>query len=377
MKLIYITIFFAALTLGACSKETESSEEKKAQLADLKKQREELDSKIKALEKDLNSKGGTAASDQKVKDIAVTSAAASVFNHYIDVQGKVDSDKNVQVSPETGGVILKVNVQLGDKVRKGQILAELDGSVLAQSIEEVKAQAAFANTMYEKQKGLWDQKVGTEVQYLSAKNNKEALENRLSTLQRQYAMTKVKSPIDGTVDEVRFKQGEAVMPGFPMFRVVNLSDFKVVAEVAEAYLGEINVGDEVLVNLPDANQNIKGRITDKTNTIDVMNRTFKIEVALKGQNMALRPNMIAKVKVNDYSNKKAIVAPVNTVQESDGGTYVYLAEKSGNGYKVKKQAVKTGKSYLDKVEIIEGLEAGDLIITAGFQDITAGQLIKF
>jgi membrane fusion protein, multidrug efflux system len=377
MKLIYITIFFAALTLGACSKKTETPEEKKAQLAELKKQREELDGKIRGLEKELNTKSDTASSDQKVKDIAVTTATTAKFNHYIDVQGRIDSDKNIQVSPEVPGIIQRVNVQLGDKVRKGQILAELDGSVLAQSIEEVKAQAAFANTMYEKQKGLWDQKVGTEVQYLSAKNTKESLDNKLSTLQRQYAMTKVKSPIDGTIDEVKFKAGESATPGMPMFRVVNLSEFKVVAEVAEAYLGEINVGDEVLVNLPDAKQDIKGRITDKTNTIDVMNRTFKIEVALKGQNMSLRPNMIAKVKINDYSNKAAIVAPVNTVQESDGGTYVYLAEKSGNGYKVKKQAIKTGKSYLDKVEIVEGIKSGDLIITAGFQDITAGQLIKF
>jgi membrane fusion protein, multidrug efflux system len=377
MKPIYITIFFVALVVGACSKNAETPEAKKEQLAELKKQRDELEGKIKSLEKELNASGNAAASDQKVKDIAVTTVATQNFNHYIDVQGKIDSDKNVQVSPETPGIIQRVNVQLGDRVRKGQILAELDGSVLAQSIEEVKAQAAFANTMYEKQKGLWDQKVGTEVQYLSAKNNKESLDNRLNTLQRQYAMTKVKSPIDGTVDEVRSKQGEAAMPGMPIFRVVNLSEFKVVAEVAEAYFGEINVGDDVLVNLPDAGQDIKGKVTDKTNVIDATNRTFKIEVALKGQNAALRPNMIAKVKINDYSKKSAVIVPVNTVQETDEGKYVYVAEKAGNAYKVKKQFVKTGKSYLDKVEVMEGLTPGDLLITAGFQDITAGQQIKF
>ncbi|MFL5731305.1 MAG: efflux RND transporter periplasmic adaptor subunit [Cytophagaceae bacterium] len=377
MRPIYILFFFAALIVSACSKDAGTADAKKTQLAELKKQREEIDGKIKTLEKELKTMGDTSASDQKVKDIAVTPVAQSNFNHYIDVQGKIDSDKNVQVSPETPGIIQRVNVQLGDKVRKGQVLAELDGSVLAQSIEEVKAQAAFANTMYEKQKGLWEQKVGTEVQYLSAKNNKESLDNRLSTLQRQYAMTRVKSPIDGTIDEVRSKQGESAMPGMPIFRVVNLSEFKVVAEVAEAYFGEINVGDDVVVNLPDAGQDIKGKVTDKTNVIDAMNRTFKIEVALKGQNMALRPNMIAKVKINDYTNKAAIIVPVNTVQESDQGKYVYLAEKDGKGYKVKKQFVKTGKSYLDKVEIAEGLKQGDLLITAGFQDLTAGQQIKF
>jgi membrane fusion protein (multidrug efflux system) len=374
MKLIYITIFFAALILGACNKN--ANEAKKEELADLRKQRDELDGKIRTIEKEL-SKSDTTSKDLKIKGIAVTPVSTATFNHYIDVQGKIDSDKNVQVSPEVPGIITKVNVQLGDKVRKGQVLAEIDGSVLAQSIEEVKSQSAFANTMYEKQKGLWDQKVGTEVQYLSAKNNKEALENRLSTLQRQYAMTKIKSPIDGTIDEVRLKQGEAAMPGMPMFRVVNLSEFKVVAEIAEAYFGEIKVGDDVLVNLPDAAQEIKGKVTDKTNVIDAMNRTFKIEVALKGQNLALRPNMIAKIKVNDYTNKSAVVAPVNTIQESETGNYVYLAEKSGAGYKVKKQFVKTGKSYLDKVEIKEGLQNGDLLITSGFQDITTGQQIKF
>jgi membrane fusion protein, multidrug efflux system len=375
MKSIYIILFFAALTLGACSKKTDTPEAKKEQLADLKKQREDLDAKIKALESQLGAQPDS--SEQKVKDIAVTAISPANFNHYIDVQGKIDSDKNVQVSPETPGIIQRVNVQVGDKVRKGQVLAEIDGSVLANNIEEVKGQLAFANTMYEKQKGLWDQKVGTEVQYLSAKNNKESLENRLATMQRQYAMTKIKSPIDGTVDEVRLKEGEAAAPGMPAFRVVNLSEFKVVAEVAEAYLNEINIGDDVIINLPDAEVDIKGKVTQKTNVIDPVNRTFKIEVALKGQNLALRPNMIAKVKVNDYSNKSAIVAPVNTVQDSDAGQYVYVAEKAGNAYKVKKQFVKAGKSYKDKIEIKEGLKEGDLLITSGFQDLTAGQQIKF
>ena len=377
MKPIYIIIFFAALTLGACSKKADSPEVKKEQLTDLKKQKDELDAKIKSLENELASQPDSMATDQKVKDIAITAVMPTNFNHYIEVQGRIDSDKNVQVSPETPGVIQRVNVEVGDKVRKGQILAELDGSVLANSIDEVKGQLAFATTMYEKQKGLWDQKVGTEVQYLSAKNNKESLENRLATMQRQYAMTRIKSPIDGTVDEVRLKEGEAAVPGMPAFRVVNLSEFKVVAEVAEAYLGEINVGDEVLINLPDAGVDIKGKVTQKTNVIDATNRTFKVEVALKGQNLALRPNMIAKVKVNDYTNKSAFVAPINTVQESDAGQYVYMAEKTGNVYKVKKQFVKTGKSYLDKIEIKEGLKEGDLLITSGFQDLTAGQKIKF
>jgi membrane fusion protein (multidrug efflux system) len=377
MKPIYIIIFFAALTLGACSKKADSPEVKKEQLTDLKKQKDELDAKIKSLENELASQPDSMATDQKVKDIAITAVMPTNFNHYIEVQGRIDSDKNVQVSPETPGVIQRVNVEVGDKVRKGQILAELDGSVLANSIDEVKGQLAFATTMYEKQKGLWDQKVGTEVQYLSAKNNKESLENRLATMQRQYAMTRIKSPIDGTVDEVRLKEGEAAVPGMPAFRVVNLSEFKVVAEVAEAYLGEINVGDEVLINLPDAGVDIKGKVTQKTNVIDATNRTFKVEVALKGQNLALRPNMIAKVKVNDYTNKSAFVAPINTVQESDAGQYVYLAEKTGNVHKVKKQFVKTGKSYLDKIEIKEGLKEGDLLITSGFQDLTAGQKIKF
>jgi membrane fusion protein, multidrug efflux system len=376
MKPIHIIIFFAALTLGACSKNADTAEAKKAQLTDLKKQREALDSKISLLEKELGSQPGS-ETDQKIKDIAITKVASANFNHYIEVQGRIDSDKNVQVGPETPGIIQRVNVSVGDKVRKGQILAEIDGSVLANNIEELKGQLAFAKTMYEKQKGLWEQKVGTEVQYLTAKNNKESLENRLATLQRQYAMTKIKSPIDGTIDEVRLKEGEAAAPGMPIFRVVNLSEFKVVAEVAEAYLSEINLGDEVLVNLPDADIDIKGKVTQKTNVIDPTNRTFKIEVALKGQNLALRPNMIAKVKVNDYNNKAALVVPINTVQQSDAGQYVYLAEKAGNVYKVKKQFVKTGKSYLDKIEIKEGLKEGDLLITAGFQDLTAGQLIKF
>jgi membrane fusion protein, multidrug efflux system len=377
MKAIQLIIFSAALMLSACGKKNNTGD-KATQLTELKKQRDELNTKIKDLEKETGTKeAGISSGETKIKEVATTPVAKTRFDHNVEVQGKVDSDKNVQVSPEMGGIITKVNVSMGDKVKKGQVLAELDATVIAHSMEEVKGQLNYAKLIYDKQKILWDQKIGSEVQYLTAKNNKESLENKMSTLQRQYNMSKVKSPIDGVIDESKARQGEATMAGLPLFRVVNLSDFKVVAEIAEAYLHEINIGDEVLVILPDAGQEIKAKVTDKSNAIDAMNRTFKIEIALKGNNMVLRPNMIAKVKINDYSNASAIVAPINTVQESDAGTYVYVAEKANENYKVKKQFVKTGKSYLDMVEIKDGLQPGDLLITTGFQDLAEGQLIKF
>jgi membrane fusion protein (multidrug efflux system) len=373
MKAIQLIIFSAILILSACGKKNEA-DVKKAELAELKKQRDELNVKIKDLEKGMAPEEDK---DKKIKEVATTSVAKKRFDHNVEVQGRIDSDKNVQVNPEMGGTITKINVSMGDKVRKGQVLAELDASVIANNIEEVKGQLGYAKTVYEKQKALWDQKIGSEVQYLNAKNNKESLENRMATLQRQYNMSKVKSPIDGTVDESRFKEGESASPMLPMFRVVNLSDFKVVAEIAESYQNEINVGDVVTVILPDANQEIKAKVTDKSHVIDAMNRTFKIEIKLNGKNMNLRPNMIAKVKINDYSNSNAFVAPINTVQDSELGSYVYLAEKDNDRYKVKKQYVKKGKSYLDAVEIKEGLKVGDLLITTGFQDLAEGQLIKF
>lgn len=375
----HIALFLAVsivLTFSACKKDDGAG--KKAQLEDLKKQSAEIKSKISALEKELASKGDTSkANEGKIKEVVGVNVGIKPFKHYVEVQGRVDSDKNILVSAEAGGVITKVNVTTGKMVKKGQVLAEIDASVLAQGIEEIKTQIAFANTVYEKQKRLWDQKIGTEIQYLTAKNNKESMEHKLASLQRQFNMTRVKSPIDGTVDEVKFNQGESVGPGTPMFRVVNLSDFKVVADIAEAYQHEINIGNVAEVLLPDAGEEIKSKVTDKSNVISDMNRTFQIEIALKGgASKALRPNMIAKVKINDYSNNKAIVVPVNTVQESEQGNYVYLAEKSGNAYKAKKQFVKKGKSYVESVEILEGLKPEDVLITTGYQDLTDGQLVK-
>jgi RND family efflux transporter MFP subunit len=377
MKAIQLIVFSAIVILSSCGKKNEA-DAKKDQLTELKKQRDELDAQIKDLEKQTGPvEASLASGDLKIKEVATTAVAKKRFDHNVEVQGRVDSDKNVLVSPESSGTITKINVQMGDKVRKGQVLAELDGSLMAQNLEEVKGQLNHAKVIYDKQKVLWDQKIGSEVQYLTAKNNKESLENRLATLQRQYNMSKIKSPIDGTVDDSRFKVGEAIMAGLPMFRVVNLSEFKVVAEIAEAYQSEINKGDEVTVILPDAGQELKAKVSDKSSAIDAMNRTFKIEIKLNGKNINLRPNMIAKVKINDYTNKAAFVAPINTVQESDAGPYIYVAEKENDNYKVKKQFVKTGKSYLDLVEIKEGLKVGDLLITTGFQDLSEGQLIKF
>ncbi len=189
----------------------------------------------------------------------------------------------------------------------------------------------LANLLYEKQQSLWNQSIGTEVQYLQAQNQKESLEKQLNVLQQQYEMSKIKSPINGTVDEVMAKLGEAASPGFPSFRVVNLSSMKVVADIAENYAGTIKVGDEVTIRFPDANKEIIKKVTAVSQVIDPASRSFQVDIRLGSEEQKyFHPNMVAVLKIRDYSKENSITVPINIVQNSEEGKFVFLAKQTGN-----------------------------------------------
>lgn len=375
MKTQYIVLL--TLTLAACSQKKEGGlDGKKTELAELQKQQADLNTKIQTLEAEILKLDPKKAEEAKVKSVAVTPLATSTFKHLIEVQGTVDAKNNVSVSPQSSGVIKAVYVKEGDAVGVGTVLAKLDDDILRESIEETKNQLSLANTLFDKQKRLWDQQIGTEIQYLQAKNNKESLEKRIATLQVQLGQSKVLAPIAGTVDQVDGKVGMMASPGVGILRVINLSSLKVVAKVADSYVANVRRGDAVTIRFPDLQKEVQAKVSFVSTAVDPLSRTFTIE-ALLPASKDLKPNMLAQVLINDVTKNNALIIDQNLIQNTENGQIVYVAAAEGGKKVAKARTVKTGLSYAGKIEITEGLKAGDELITIGYQELTDGQPISY
>ncbi|MFM2208343.1 MAG: hypothetical protein RL213_2318 [Bacteroidota bacterium] len=365
--------FFAlAALLSACGGNGNDNVER---LNELKKQQSALREEIARLEAEIAS-ADTTAGDGKSKLIATTIMRPSAFTHYVEVQGRVEGDQDVTIGAEMPGTVTKVLVNAGDAVLKGQLLATLDDRVIRQGLQEVETQFELANQVYERQKNLWQQKIGSEIQFLQAKTAKDALEKRLATTREQLEMTRIKSPISGTVDQVMTKTGQAAAPGVPAFRIVNLQDLKVVGEVAESYISGIKTGNETVIVFPDLDKSVVSRLDHAGKAINRLNRTFNVEVHLKDENGTFRPNMVAVLKIADYSNPKSFTLPVGAIQRSGEGSFVYVTETSGKSIVAKRRNVKTGMTYNGITQILEGITEGDEVITTGYQGVIEGDAVS-
>lgn len=373
-RIIAIASFACILGLASCG----GGNDKEAQLQELKEQQASLQEQIEELEAELKAEGKSVAAQQKTVPVSVTALEQDTFRHYLEVQGRVDFTQNVMVSAKVPGVLTSMRVERGDRVSKGQTMATIDAQVLEQSIAEVKTRLDLANIAFEKQQNLWNQKIGTEMQYLTAKNNKEALERNLATLQQQRDQYNIKAPISGVVDEVKPNAGEAVSQGVGIIRVVNLQDGKIVAEVSEAYQSKISKGDKAEVYFPDLKKEVTTNVEVVSNFIDPTSRTFTVELRLQnGSDITLRPNMVAVVRIQDYENKGVVTLPVNLVQKDEKSSYVYVAQKKGNAYVATRKEIETGMNYGGTVEVLSGLAANDKVITAGYQSVNEGQPVVF
>jgi membrane fusion protein (multidrug efflux system) len=356
--------------------------DKKSELEKLKSEQVKLSEKITKLEAEIE---GSSSSKSDSKSTPAISANAKYivvsfeevkkqpFVHYLQVQGKIDSDKNVQISSSIGGSVDQVYVVKGQQVQKGTLLAKTDGDQILKGIQEVDKALELANQLYDKQKRLWDQQIGTEVQYLQSKNQKESLESKKSTLQEQYSKTSIRAPFAGVIDEVYTKEGQMLSPGMPAFRLVNTNDVKLVADISESYVSKVNVNQEALVTFPNLNKEIKTRVSVVGDVIDPINRTFQIDLDLKQDKNMLKTNMISYIKIKDYTNPSVIVIPINLVQRNNDQSYVYVV----NGSVSAKRFVTLGQYYDNSVEVLDGLKEGDKLITIGYQDLVEGQPIKF
>lgn len=365
MRNYIIPILASVFILSSCGgAKEEGLVELKAKQAELKTQLAEINTKISKLEGDSN---------KKFVLVEASAITPFIFKTYIDVQGRVDAEESVSLSSEMPGTITKINVKVGDEVRKGQELAETDARALQQSISDLQTSSELVNQLYEKQKALWEQKIGTEVQFLQAKSQKESMEKKISTLREQVRMTKIISPIDGTVDAVDIKLGQMTAPGMPAIRVINFSNLKVKADLAESYASKVNKGDEVIIRFPDTNDTLVEKVYYASRAISTLNRTFGVEVLLDNKK-EFHPNQIAIIKINDYMSSKPVIGiPLNYVQKDlKGQHYVLVAENN----KATKHNVTLGREYNGRVEITSGLTDQDLLITSGYDGLNEGDAVQ-
>ena len=371
----YIHILGAVVIAGllaACSAASPETD-KNAQLEKLKTQQAKLTSDIRKLEAEIG-KENPETVKAKSKEVGVVSIAPHNFDYFIQTQGAVEAIDNIMISARTAGNVSQVFSREGDVVTKGQTLAQIDNSITQRNIDELKASLDLAKTVYERQKNLWDQKIGTEVQYLQAKNQKESLEKRLATLNEQLDMSRIKSPIDGSIDEVAIKIGQNVGPGMPAFRVVSFDKLKMRAAVSEAYVTSIKKGNKVLLTFSDINKEVEATVTFVGKTINQLSRTFPVEVALPSY-ADLRPNMTGVLRIIFQTIPDALTVPVNVVQDVNGEKIVYIAETSGDQMLARKKVVTVAGIYGNSAQVI-GLKAGDKVITVGYQGLNDGELIK-
>lgn len=394
-----ITVSAAVLlSCGGSKKEGDAAlNDKKAALEKLKAEKTKTEADIKKLQEEVAKLDTNAANAAKIKLVTTAPVTTQNFQHYIDLMGKVDADNISYISPRMGPAQVKaVYVKQGQFVKKGQLLLKLDDAIMRQNItaakqqlEGIKTQLSFAKNIYQRQKNLWDQGIGTEVQLITAKTNVTGYENQLAaageqikTLQEQLNTANVYSDVSGVADEVNIRVGEtftgmaqAGNSAVPQIKIVNTSSLKVVTNVPENYLTRIRKGSPVMINVPDAGKKINSTISLISQSIDPLQRGFIAEAKIP-YDASLKPSQSAVVKILDYSAANAVVIPVNVVQSDETGKYVYVLTKSSNGKTTAHRiTVLLGEAYGETVEIKSGLKAGDQLVTEGFQNLYEGQLI--
>lgn len=359
-KILYLsTILF----LAACSTKPK---DKKTELADLQKQQAQINSKITKLQAETGSTDST-----KATEVSTVEVKPGQFTNYVQIQGKIDAQDNVTAYPQAPGTIMAINARVGQHVSRGQVLVQLDNSVLKQSIAQAQSQVSLLNTLFQRQKNLWDQKIGTEVQFLQAQTNLQSAQKQVAGLREQSDMYRIISPISGTIDQMDLKLGQVAQPGTAGIRIVNADKLKVKADVPESYSGSVGTGNNVKIIIPDANDSLVTKVTFAAKAIDPTSRSFAVEIKLPARK-SLRPNMTAILKIANYSKANAIVVPIKAIQKSEDGDYVFV----NNSGTAKRKTVKVGTTYGGQSEIISGLNTGDQLITAGAEDIEDGDKIK-
>lgn len=387
MKKIYTLIIITALFASCGQKKEQSVDQVLASndLNEIRTKKSELDKKQQELAaqlKLLNDKIFELDKDKKIPLVSTFKVQNQKFTHYLELQGSVQTKQNVLISPEMSGLLKEVYVKEGQHVTQGQVLAKIDDGGISNQLAQLEAQAQLAKTTYERQKRLWGQKIGSEIQYLQTKTNYEAQKNAVEQLKKTLAKSTIKAPFSGVIDDVIIEQGTIVSPGAGVFRIVNLSNMYIETDVPENYISSIKKGKEVEVNFPILNENIHTKIRQAGNFINPANRTFKVEIFIPNKKKNIKPNLTAKLKINDYTNTDAILIPQSIISENASGKqYIFVVnniKKEGKTLRgtAKKVTITTGKTQGDIVEVLSGLKNGQQIIKEGARSVKDGQVVS-
>ncbi|QNK77200.1 efflux RND transporter periplasmic adaptor subunit [Winogradskyella sp. PAMC22761] len=385
MKYIYLLIIVAALSVS-CSEKKKNSVEyiiENGNLKTLREKRGELVGEQQAINdkiKLLDEKIKTVDTTKNVPLITTFKTKTQVFNHVLELQGNVTTKNLLTITPEYNGILTNVYVKEGQKVTKGQTLAKIDDGGLSQQLAQLKIQAELAKTTYERQQRLWEQNIGSEIQYLQSKSTYQSQQEAVNQLYQQIAKTTVKAPFSGTIDDIITEQGSVVAAGqSPLMRIVNLDNMYIETEVPESYVSNVTKGKNVSVNIPVLGQTIETKIRQAGDFINPANRTFKIEVEIPNKDKAIKPNLSARLKINDYTSEEAILIPQSVVSENaEGEQYVYVVnDKNEKGIGTAERIIiKTGKTQGDIIEILQGLSSGAEIIQEGARSVRDGQSVE-
>jgi len=386
MKYFYTTIAIAFLFISCGGNDTNKSLDTILESGDLKaikSKREEVATKQKELVEQLQLIDHKIAELQPNKKIPLTTIITvkeTAFNHYIELQGNVTTKNNIVIYPEFAGILKEVNVIEGQRVKKGQVLARIDDGGLSQQLAQLNIQLELAKTTFERQQRLWDQKIGSEMQYLQAKSAYEAQQKAIIQLEEQVAKTLIKAPFNGTIDDVITHQGSVVSPGqSQLMRIINLNNMYIETNVPESHITTVTKNKQVIIDFPILGKTINGEIRQAGNFINPANRTFKIEVAVPNMDNSIKPNLTAKLRINDYTSENAILIPQSIISEnSKGQQYVYVVQDrngtdEGTAHRV---IIETGLKQGDNIEVLSGIVVGDEIIKEGARSIKDAQTVK-
>jgi RND family efflux transporter MFP subunit len=379
MKKIAILTILSFVLFACGNKENNQSIESLIETKNIKA----LNEKKTALQAEIAKiEAGLATLDVKKEEALVTVATIkdTIFNHYLDIQGNVDTKENILIQPEFSGTLTSLTVKAGDRVSKGQILGRVDDAGMSQQLASAENQYSLAKTTYERQKNLWDKKIGSEIQFLQAQTQMISAQKTVAQIKAQLSKTVIRAPFTGTIDEVFVEKGQVVSPSAQgLMRIVNLANMYVATTVPESYIGKLKMGDLVDVYLTSLGKTYKGKVRQVGNFINPNNRSFGIEVSLPNPDNLLRPNQVAKLKITDYTNKNAIVVPTGVIQkDGTGSNYVYVVQESnGKTGTAKKVIVEIGKSSDNVTEIVSGLSANDIIVVEGVNSISNGMKLNF
>jgi membrane fusion protein (multidrug efflux system) len=377
------SLLLAACGSGSVQKD-DSLAGKKARLDSLKAQQEKLGKQITDLQDEIAKIDTSAAAKEKAKLVALTALEPTSFTHYIDLQGNVDAINYSNIAPQgNGGVVRQIFIKQGDHVNKGQLLIKLDDAVQRQQLANAQTQLAYAKDLYQRRKNLWDEKIGTEVDLINAKNQVDQADIQVKIYQEQLDWTNVYSDIPGTVNALNIREGEFFSPAVQaqagannpaQIQVINTDNLKVVIQVPDVYQERIKIGTPVKISLPGLNnKEISGVVHTVSPVINQNNRAFSVEVYINDK--SIRANQVAIVKLQDYTAGNVLTIPINTLQTDEKGKYVMVAVKDKDNLVAHKKSITIGQTYSDKVQVLGGLDTGDQLITDGYQGLYEGQLL--